>query len=336
MSHELCLIAVVVTFNRLEELKSTIRKVLQEKCKALIVVDNGSDDGTREWLSELNDDRLDVILAKENLGGAGGFELGARRACEQYDPDWIVVMDDDARPIRGAFEEFLKIKNTNCAILASAVYYPDGNICGMNRPSYNPFWDFSTFLKTSLYALRGQGRQAFHIKNQDYLANDILNIDAASFVGMFISRDVMKTIGLPDGKLFIYGDDVAYSLRARKAGFKIGFAPTVCFEHACSTFKTNQTYRPLWKIYYNYRNGVYVYKMASGKLFPLIAPICLLKWLLKAREYGPDKKIYRQLLWMGIRDGFLGRHDLKHYTLVNLVDDMMAAQSTNEISSREI
>ena len=194
------LVAVVVTYNRLEKLKKTLESILSEPCEAVIVVDNGSGDGTRSWLSDHADPRVLPVFANHNLGGAGGFELGLREALERSAADWFVVMDDDARPMTGAFREFARNGAGTWDLVVAAVYYPDGHICEMNRPSRNPFWHLSAFAKTSLMALFGKGREGFHISDAAYTADQVVPVDAGSFVGMFISRSVLDAIGLPDGK----------------------------------------------------------------------------------------------------------------------------------------
>jgi len=313
------LVAVVATFNRKADVQETIARLLAEPCMAVVVVDNGSTDGTREWLKAQNDPRVLPVFTESNLGGAGGFELGIKRAIDTYDADWVVVMDDDARPYPGAFVDFARVAQENWDVLSAAVYYPDGHICEMNRPSRNPFWHRSAFIKTLFSTLRGQGRKGFHISDQAYGEQMTVPIDAGCFVGMFISRRVIERIGLPDGKLFIYGDDVSYSLRAREAKFRIGFAPQVRFEHACSTFSEKKVYSPYWKIYYNYRNGLITYRQAAGKAFYFVAPVFLLKWVLLGRHYGADKGVYYSLLWRAIKDGFANRLELKHTELLALV-----------------
>jgi len=314
------LVAVVTTYNRLTEAQETITRLLAEPCTAVVVVDNGSNDGTREWLSGHDDPRLMSVYATENRGGAGGFELGIHVAMETYDPDWVVVMDDDARPYPGAFGDFARVSQEGWDVLAAAVYYPDGHICEMNRPSRNPFWHFMAFLKTLAGTFMGQGRKGFHLSDQDYGAQMTVPVDVASFVGMFISRKVIQTIGTPNGQLFIYGDDVLYSLHARQAGLGIGFAPQIRFEHACTTFVERQIFTPYWKIYYNYRNGLITYREAAGRWFPLVVPVFLTKWLLNGRHYGKDKGLYYRLLWRAVKDGFTHRLDMKHKDLLALVD----------------
>ena len=103
------LVAVVVTYNRLDKLKQTLARLLEAPAgvlSAVVVVDNASTDGTADWLAAQGDPRLTVQRSEHNLGGAGGFETGLRLATERFDPDWMVVMDDDAHPAPGALEAF--------------------------------------------------------------------------------------------------------------------------------------------------------------------------------------------------------------------------------------
>lgn len=314
------LAAVIVTYNRLEKLQITLDRVCAEPCDAVVVVDNGSTDGTRDWLAGLSDPRIHLVLSDENLGGAGGFERGLQDAVKCTAAQWFVVMDDDARPYQGAFARFADMGQGAWDMLVSAVYYPDGVICEMNRPSRNPFWSLGAFLKTSVMTFFGKGREGFHINDVAYATEQVVPVDAGSFVGMFISRKVLESIGFPDGRLFIYGDDVSFSLRARKAGHSIGFAPQIMFEHDCTTFETKKVYLPYWKIYYNYRNGLITYKQAAGPWFWAALPFFLLKWAGKARHYGADKAVFKRLLWCAIQDGLAGRVDVSHQDVLRLAD----------------
>ena len=96
-------VAVIVTFNRLEKLKICLEKTLENNFYRVVVVNNCSTDGTFKWLAEHNDPRLIVIDSKENLGGAGGFECGFRFAAERLlDANWLVCFDDDVAVIVNA------------------------------------------------------------------------------------------------------------------------------------------------------------------------------------------------------------------------------------------
>ncbi|MFM9269517.1 glycosyltransferase [Halomonas elongata] len=301
------LVAVIVSFNRCEHLKQGIAAVLDEPVAGLVVVDNGSTDGSREWLASLDEPRLEVVTTERNLGGAGGFELGFEVALKTFQADWLVCFDDDARPAPGALRAFMEQDLEGVDGAAAAVYYPDGSICEMNRPSWNPFWHGRLLWRTLLGTLTGRAREGFHLADRHYAEGKPLEIDSSSFVGCFIRAEAVERIGLPRGELFIYGDDVIYTLSLRKSGGRHVFLPSVYFVHDCSTFQGEVVrYSPLWKAYYTYRNGLVMYRIAAGGWFPLVVPVKMLGWLWAARHY-PQKRRYLRLCGEAFRDG-LRRH----------------------------
>jgi GT2 family glycosyltransferase len=308
------LVALVVTRNRLAKLQTTVDRLLAEEVDAILVVDNASTDGTAAYLRGLVNARLHVLSLKDNIGGAGGFEQGLRRVAQQFDPDWCVLMDDDARPEPGAMAQFLAQSDamirTGYEAIAAGVYYPDGRICDMNRPSRNPFWHGQEFVQT----LFG-GRTGFHVDDTLFGATSVAPIDATSFVGFFLSRQGLQRAGFPDGRLFIYADDVLYTLRLTRLGGRIGFLPTVRFSHDCATYQQGggDIYRPLWKAYYNYRNSLLAYRAAAGPvLFWPVFVMAAVKWRLRARYAGADRPAYLALLRLALADAVLGRLTRSH------------------------
>ena len=303
------IVAVVVTHNRQPQLAQTVTRLLAERVDHLIVVDNASTDGTAEWLATVNDLRLQVLRLDENRGGAGGFAAGMAHATAQFDPDWVLVMDDDARPEPGALARFRAMDRSGLGAVAAAVYKPDGGICDMNRPSVNPFWHRDAFLKT----LRGGGRMGFHLPDSAYSTDTLTPIDAASFVGLFLSRAAIAATGLPDARLFIYGDDVLYTLSMRRAGIAMAFAPALHFHHDFKTFDgESRAFRPLWKTYYHHRNLMLVYHSAAGWLFWPALVLILPKWLSKMRYYEADRWVYLRLLLLAVSDALRGNLSRTH------------------------
>ena len=80
---------VIVTFNRLEKLKKTLTCFKEQDLspKYVLVVNNNSSDGTKEFLETWKKDdncqfKKMVIHEKENLGGSGGFHVGLEKAKE--------------------------------------------------------------------------------------------------------------------------------------------------------------------------------------------------------------------------------------------------------------
>lgn len=305
------LVAVVVTYNRLPALKVTLDRLLAsdpEHLERVVVVDNASTDGTKDWLIGSDDPRLEVLHQSQNIGGAGGFEVGLRHAVAAHDPDWLVVMDDDARPAEGALAAFHSTARGGADGWAAAVYQPDGQICDINRPSINPFWHRDVLWRTVRGMVTGQGRDGFHLGPTAYTAADTRAIDATSFVGFFVSRHGVELAGYPDGKLFIYGDDVLYTLGLTSAGGCIRFDPTVRFEHDyTSQSDDDKRFRPLWKCYFRYRNLMMVYRLCSGFWFVFVLPMITAKWLLLARHYRGDRMTYIKLALRAVWDGALGR-----------------------------
>ena len=301
---KLRLVALVVTHNRQDHLRRTLHRLMAETVDAILVVDNASTDGTADLLRARADPRLHVLRLAQNGGGAGGFAAGLRAVRARFDPDWCVLMDDDARPEPGALQAFLSRADAAAAAgyeaIAAGVFYPDGRICDMNRPWRNPFWHLADFRQT----LFG-GRSGFHLKDADYASDAPVPIDGTSFVGFFLSRQGQARAGLPEGDLFIYADDVIYTLNMTRKGGCVGFLPVVRFEHDCATYQQGggDIYRPLWKVYYNYRNSLLAYRVAAGPVFFwLVFALAALKWLLRARHAGADRAVYLRLYRMALVD----------------------------------
>lgn len=313
------LVAVVVTYNRLDKLRDTVARLLETPAADLdrvVVVDNASDDGTGAWLDGLDDPRLLVHHCAHNSGGAGGFETGMRLTVDRFNPDWIVVMDDDARPEPGALAAFHALDTSRWEAVAAAVFFPDGEICEMNRPSRNPFWHRKEFFRT----LFGGGRGGFHILPEDYDGPGMA-VDVASFVGLFISRAAIGRVGYPDGQLFVYGDDGLFTLGLSRAGGRIGFEPTVHFEHDCSTFQGQRgRFRPMWKIYYYHRNLLFLYRLAAGWMFWPVLLAIIPKWFLKVRDHPGEQKVFMRLMRRAVADGLTGRTDVTHSAVLALAD----------------
>lgn len=310
------LVAIVVTHDRLPKLQATVTRLLETApahLERLVVVDNACTADTGAWLSSLADPRLEVLRFDVNRGGAGGFEQGMRHVTAQYDPDWLLLMDDDARPAPEALARFHGQDRSGADAWAAAAYLPTGEICDMNRPSINPFWHPKVLWRTVL----GRGRDGFHLTEEDYTAETPRAIDGTSFVGFFISRAGVARAGYPDGRLFLYGDDVLYTLGLTKKGGRILFDPSLQFIHDFSTMSLeDRRFRPLWKSYYHYRNLLIVYRLSAGWFSILVLPAAVVKWGLKVRYHKGERRVFLWLLFWAVRDGLTGRLDVDHAALV--------------------
>ena len=194
--------AVVVTFNRLEKLKTVIASIEAQShpVATLFVVDNASIDGTAEYLSGLDCAvPLEVVTMTTNSGGAGGFAEGMLRGYTSG-ADHVWIMDDDCYPqadalanlIRG-FDAAVSELGQDVPFACSVVEFTDGSICEMNNPV--PTWDWGRLL------VKGQRS---------------VMVTACSFVSVLIPRWAIAEYGLPYRDYFIWFDDREYTLRVTR------------------------------------------------------------------------------------------------------------------------
>ncbi len=304
------LVAIVATHDRPGHLRRTVRALLQSppaELAALVVVDNASRDDTRAWLSCVPDPRLHVLRLERNMGGAGGFAAGLEHARRTLDPDWYLLMDDDARPAPGALGAFHDSDLKGWDAIAGAAYLPRGGICDTNRPSRDPFASWRQFLCTVRH-----GREGFHLGPVDYAGARVVAVDAASFVGLFLSRRALDLAGLPDRNLFIYCDDTLQTLRLSRAGGRIGFNPALHFEHDTELPGAESASMPLWKLYYKHRNSLILYREAAGWLFWPACVVVLARWLAAARGHRGQRRAYLGLLARAVLHGLRGRTAFSH------------------------
>jgi len=128
--------AVVVTYNRKELLEECLQSLLNQTYNNfnILIVDNCSTDGTREYIESYLNDKVQYFNTGANLGGAGGFNFGIKKAVENG-ADYVWIMDDDCIPTVNALEElvnFAREKEENFGFLSSVVKWKDNSICRMN------------------------------------------------------------------------------------------------------------------------------------------------------------------------------------------------------------
>ncbi|HID00230.1 MAG TPA: glycosyltransferase, partial [Piscirickettsiaceae bacterium] len=176
------IVAVVVTYNRLSALRRTLSHLLTQPLHAIVVVDNASTDGTQAFLADQVDERVHVLTLPENLGGAGGFHAGVDYAHTHLDYDYLLLQDDDAWPEGAEWSQFIHSDWFPDAV-ATAVYYPSGTICPMNRPGWHPFKNWRQTWRTLLH-----GAQGFHVSPSHFQAAEATEVDFSSFVGLLVHR----------------------------------------------------------------------------------------------------------------------------------------------------
>lgn len=280
-------IAVVVTYNRKELLKEAIEALLNQEynnCDVLIV-DNASTDGTREYIDELlKDTRVHYENTGANLGGAGGFNYGIKRAC-QMGCDFVWVMDDDCIVHKDSLTELLNVDkqlNGNYGFLSSKVLWKDDSICKMNIPKKT----FSTWLKE--------------------FDKPIQEIAMASFVSLFVKTDIIKEMGLPIKEFFIWTDDWEFTRRISRK-YKSYFISKSIVTHKSknnegadiSTVEGDRVER----FKYLYRNDVVLYRGEGLKGWILLYIRLILHKLRILKSDKKDKKERIKIINNAIKEG---------------------------------
>lgn len=241
--------AVIVTFNRLDKLKCAVEAFEKQTVapKYIIVVDNASTDGTKEylqkWKAEKNTYEKHVITMKKNCGGSGGFYTGLKKALNG-NADWIWVSDDDAFPCLDALERAQEYFISNEEKLPSL-----SAICGqvMNHGK-------TDITHRKIYGRKGIKITEQYVPEQEYKKYEF-ELNSFTYVGTIMSKEKIKRAGLPNKGFFIWWDDLEHGLRMSRIG-KIVCVPAIKIHHNVE----EETSLVNWKRYYGYRNMIATYK----------------------------------------------------------------------------
>ncbi len=187
---------MMVTFNRLELTKQTIRHLMEtiDYPYNLIIVDNGSSDGTQNYLNTLHSDGLcnniKIILNEQNKGIAVGRNQCLVAANEFNDP-WLVTIDNDVILPQGWLSEAVDILEANPKMAI-----------GVN------------FEKTQFPIVTKNGK-SFQFKKEGNLgtALSVFNRKLFKLIGYFITNN----------NVFYSHEDADFFFRARMVGYEIGY-----------------------------------------------------------------------------------------------------------------
>lgn len=250
---------VVVTYNRKLLLKRCLFAVANQSFKptCVYILDNASTDGTMEVVKEWgfynteNDGiKYCYILNAKNEGGAGGFYRGMKCAMESGDYDALWVMDDDGEPDKECLKNLVEHLGSYDYIAPVVISDEDHNIC-----SFVPDTNYNEFCKRAN-------------------PNGIVEDWASPFNGILYSSNLIRKIGYPKKEMFIWGDEINYHLRAKKAGISpitivdaIHYHPINRIIGVCDK-RTNNVAIILgdkdWKLYCAIRNRIFNLHLVYG------------------------------------------------------------------------
>lgn len=299
---------VLVTFNRLDKLKIALRcyENQTKDIEEVIIVDNGSSDGTKEFLNKWKDDKSSfkksILLLNENTGGAGGFYAGMKAALTKVHEntlkiDWIFVSDDDAFPEKDALEklcgyyEKLSDKEKKSIVALSGAVINKGKIHESHRSRIE----------------RSKFRVKFVGVPKDEYEKEAFDIDLFSYVGTMMKVSALEKAGITNKELFIYGDDNEHSFRLKREGRLICVTGSR-FNHDTPGVGNRSIG---WHNYYNRRNQLYILKKYFPKRYlvsrVLKRYICDISFLSKYNK--EEKKLFKTAQNDALKEN-LGKHSV--------------------------
>lgn len=202
-----------------------------------ICVDNGSTDGSDATVAE-QFPSVELLRNDANLGFAGGNNAGIRRALERG-ADWVLLLNNDATAEPGLAAALAEAAaaRSDAGLLACKIFAEDGTSVQYAGASFNGRLGYSGRVATT---------------GPDTV-RDVGRADGAAFA---VSRAAAERAGLLDETLFLYVEDVEWSLRIRRAGFGVVFVPGARVRHkgsAASGGRASTT-----NLYYDTRNTIVV------------------------------------------------------------------------------
>lgn len=221
---------IIVHYNTPQETKDCLKSLEDIKTTGfnhkIILVDNGSKKQLKLSKAYFNKN-VEVLRSESNLGFTGGNNLGISHAIKNYQSDYFLLLNSDTIVDPNFLMAlYNSIKETPQAGLASSKIY---------------FYKGSEFFGKS-YRRDQKGKvlwyaggsidwlniTAFHRGVDELDRGQFDNqkeSDFATGCSVLIKREVIERVGILDKKYFLYMEDVDFSVRAQKAGFKVLFCP---------------------------------------------------------------------------------------------------------------
>jgi GT2 family glycosyltransferase len=201
---------VVLTWNALDhtvKCLSALREITDHPSWRLIVVDNGSADGTTEWLAGMAD--VAVIANGANLGFTRGCNIGIAAAPPDED---IVLMNND-----------IVVEDARWLTVLQDLAYADDDTGVVGARLHD---DRGRLGHAGSYmlpiAMRGHQQGGLELDLNQCTRDR--PVESVSFALTYIRRSCIDRVGMLDEAFFAYYEDSDYCLRTRQAGLKVMFA----------------------------------------------------------------------------------------------------------------
>jgi N-acetylglucosaminyl-diphospho-decaprenol L-rhamnosyltransferase len=211
---------IIVSFNTKDVLKKCLESL--PSLAEIIVIDNGSKDGSPEMIKEFRKSKqpkIKLVENKENLGFARAVNQGIRLSQGNF----VLLLNSDIIVKARAIEKMKSFaqKSPQAGVIGGRLLNPDGSIQG------------SCFRLPTLIRIIKE----FYFNGEPVLSKYApvgerpLEVEAVQGAVFLIPRKVLRKVGFLDERYFMYFEDLAYCRQVRKAGFKVYYLPEAEFIH---------------------------------------------------------------------------------------------------------
>jgi GT2 family glycosyltransferase len=236
---------IIISFNVEKLLKECIESIHRETKEArfeIWVIDNHSRDHSVQMLKRDFPD-IHLIENDENVG----FTRANNQAIRQCRSDYVLLLNPDTLIQAGAIDKMVQFMEAHPDVGVSGcrVLNEDGSLqlaCRRSMPS--PSVAFFRLAGLSRLFPRSQKMARYNLTYLDPMQTH--EVDAVSGAFLLIRREVIEKIGLLDEDFWIYGEDIDWCIRTKRAGWKVMYHPEAHILHykgvGCSTNNRKTSY----------------------------------------------------------------------------------------------
>jgi GT2 family glycosyltransferase len=206
-SNKLSVDIIIVNYNTQKYLKNCLNSIYQntEYPFNIIIVDNNSTDGSRQYLKNLKN--IKTIINTKNIGCAAGWNMGIKEGNNKY----IVLLNPDTIVTPGWLYPLVK----------TAVSDPKISIIGTKHVNANEIVIHAGVIKENNKLINRSG-----VRDNPGIFSNSIDIEAVFGACFMIKRDLIPVLGLFDERYFLYAEESDYCINARKKGYRIVYCPS--------------------------------------------------------------------------------------------------------------
>ena len=217
MDKKVC--AIIISYNKVNSVIKAIKSVLESYSNSkVILIDNSEDVNIFRILKNKLKmySNITFIKNKENLGFAKAVNQGIKVALREK-ADYILLLNDDAYLERNCINYLIDVleRDKKALLAGPTIFYHKNRTMVWHTGGYFRKLLGSIYIPYKNKKLPFSYFKTLAPKEVDFLTGCVL----------LIKKEAIEKVGVFDEKLFFYGEDLDYSLRVKKMGYKLVWVP---------------------------------------------------------------------------------------------------------------